>query len=503
MSDLNVRLHYPRNPDYTLETKLVKVDIEKEAQYNLATNRGFKVTTHMGMIRKALKCDTTIYSPKFGDSQYSENPITRKYQCECGRLEGITYENTICDVCNKPVKYIGDDFEYFGYLIINDYKIIHPVIFKQLKSFIGKNVLDAIINLELEKDKDGNVIKSEPTKKDPFKGIGLIAFRERIYEILEFYRNKHRSNQKKIEIYNDIVNSIDVMFTNTIPVFTLHLRPVKMVGRNLDYDKCNEEYSSISSNVYNLNKNTYDRTNERINKSLYNIQQEYDSLYDKILATLSQKHGEFRGLFGGRYNFTARAVIKPRPSRIDEIELPYAALTELLKFDIINVMEKSYNISPNKALMMWTTANSSPDSSERGIVKNIINNIIKNSGRGIPVLLNRNPTIEFGSIEQFYVNSMNEEYSIGIPLQILGLFAADFDGDQQNVMRILSKEFLKAAENIFNPRNALYISHEDGYVNDTVIHNKDLLVNMNSLKNMCTYTPDQLAAIEDCLKDMS
>jgi DNA-directed RNA polymerase beta' subunit len=501
MSNLNVRVHYPRNPDYTLETRLVKIDIEKEARYNIATNRGFRITTHDNTIKKALKSETTIYSPKFGESEYSENPFTHRYQCECGRITGTTYENTICDKCNKPVKYIGDDFTYFGYIIIDNYKIIHPIVFRQLKSFIGQNVLESIINLDLEKDEDGNVIKSEPTKKEPFKGIGLIAFRDRIHEVLEFYRNKNKSNPKKIAIYNDIVKSFDIIFTDTIPVYTIHLRPVKITGGHFDYDKINEHYTIISKNVTNLNKNVYDRTNERADRSLYVIQAEYDKLYQSIINTLAQKHGEFRGLFGGRYNFTARAVIKPRPSRIDEIELPYAALTELLKFDIINVMDKSYNISPNKAVMMWNTANSEPASNERGIVKNIINNIIKNSGRGIPVLLNRNPTIEFGSIEQFYVNSMNEEYSIGIPLQILGLFAADFDGDQENVMRIISKEFLEAAENIFNPRNALYISHEDGYVNDTVIHNKDLLVNINSLKNMCTYTPEQLSAIEDCLKE--
>lgn len=497
-SEVNFRVHYPRNPDYTLETKLVKIDIDKDAQYKMATNRGFRVTTHE-TIKRDLKSDTSIYSSKFGEFEYSESPFSHRYQCECGRIKGANYEHTICTKCGKPVKYIGDDFTFFGYLIINDYKIIHPVIFKQLKQFIGQTALEGIINLDLEKDEDGNVVKSTPTKKEPFKGIGLIEFRNRVYEILEFYRDKHKSNPKKIEIYHDIVQSIDIMFTQTIPVYTIHLRPIRVSGRHFDYDKANQEYYIISKNVYTLNKTTYDRTNERAARSLYNIQTEYDNLYDTIIATLAQKHGEFRGLFGGRYNFTARAVIKPRPSRIDEIELPYAALTELLKFDIINVMEKSYNISPNKALMLWETANSSPESNERGIVKNIINNIIKNSGRGIPVLLNRNPTIEFGSIEQFYVTSMNEEYSIGIPLQILGFFAADFDGDQENVMRILNKEFLKAAENIFNPRNALYISHEDGYVNDSVIHNKDLLVNINSLKNMCTYTEEQLKAIENCM----
>ena len=52
--------------------------------------------------------------------------------------------------------------------------------------------------------------------------------------------------------------------------------------------------------------------------------------------------------------------------------------------------------------------------------------------RGLPVLINRNPTISYGSILQMYCVGISDptekfEYVMQLPLQILPLLAADFD----------------------------------------------------------------------------
>ena len=49
--------------------------------------------------------------------------------------------------------------------------------------------------------------------------------------------------------------------------------------------------------------------------------------------------------------------------------------------------------------------------------------------RGIPLLINRNPTINYGSILQMFCVGMNKDldhdYTMSLPLQILPLLAAD------------------------------------------------------------------------------
>ena len=66
---------------------------------------------------------------------------------------------------------------------------------------------------------------------------------------------------------------------------------------------------------------------------------------------------------------------------------------------------------------------------ENDTIKDIIMSLIKNhkNGRGLPVLINRNPTIAYGSIFQMYCVKMTKGYTMGIPLQVLKPLAADFD----------------------------------------------------------------------------
>ena len=98
---------------------------------------------------------------------------------------------------------------------------------------------------------------------------------------------------------------------------------------------------------------------------------------------------------------------------------------------------------------------------------------------------------------------MSEGFVMGIPLQILPLLAADFDGDCLNVMYIINKDFLKRAIEIFDPRNAMYISRNDGYFDNQMNHQRDQIINMNTFvalgKN--AYNKQQLSKIYTVLQN--
>lgn len=47
-------------------------------------------------------------------------------------------------------------------------------------------------------------------------------------------------------------------------------------------------------------------------------------------------------------------------------------------------------------------------------------------------------------------------------------------------MYIINRDFLQRAIEIFNPRNAFYISRNDGLFNNLVNHQKDTLINANT-----------------------
>ena len=68
-------------------------------------------------------------------------------------------------------------------------------------------------------------------------------------------------------------------------------------------------------------------------------------------------------------------------------------------------------------------------------------------------------------------------------------------------MLIINKEFQIAAENVFNPRNSMYISKNDGMFNNSYNHKRDTIINMNTLVQLSRgkYSEKQLAAINAAL----
>ena len=68
-----------------------------------------------------------------------------------------------------------------------------------------------------------------------------------------------------------------------------------------------------------------------------------------------------------------------------------------------------------------------------------------------------------------------------------------------NILSIINKEFQIAAENVFNPRNSMYISKNDGMFNNSYNHKRDTIINMNTITQLSRryYSPEQIAAIRE------
>lgn len=51
-------------------------------------------------------------------------------------------------------------------------------------------------------------------------------------------------------------------------------------------------------------------------------------------------------------------------------------------------------------------------------------------------------------------------------------------------MLIINKEFGEYASRVFNPRNAMFISRNDGMMNNAVNHSRDTIINLNTFLNL-------------------
>lgn len=435
---LNLNVSYPYDPNFEYHTRLTRLNLDKEREHDIRTDKGFIVAPTQG-VKKDIKNQYSIFSNKFGQTIKDVNPFGNRYRCECGFTQNKVNNGCTCKVCGTKVRYIDDDYEYFGWLVLKDHWVISPAFYNALRFFIGKN-FDNIIKYDCITDEDGHQKPAPKPKDQPYYGIGLIEFKNKFDEIMEFYLNKN----KKQANYDDIMGEKDKVFTQSIPVFTVLLRPFDADKYTFSHETTNKDYTIINRFVSELNKCSAMETQlkdpsayaeaerKQTLELLWKLQMKMAVLYTEVINIIKGKKGNIRTLFGGRCNFTSRNVITADPGlRIDEVRLPYSALLELLQQSIINILTKTYNLSYADAYKKWYQANLQKDPA----IVNIINSIIKNStetGRGLPVIINRNPTIGYGSILQMFVVGLSDpgqkfEYVMQLPLQILPLLAADFD----------------------------------------------------------------------------
>lgn len=490
----NIILEYPYNDMYEYKTFLERVDLDKQREEDIKNGKGFIISAPKG-IKKDIKLQDGIFSSRFGSNLMSEaDSFNGRFSCQCGRKRGPINHGEICSVCNTRVRYIEDDVSIKGYLVLKDpYWIIHPNLYRTLEGFIGSVRLNKIIEPEVNIDSNGMVINSESKKKDePFKGIGIIEFKNRFDEIMNFYLNKFPG---KKEFYDDIMSNKNIVFTHTISVYSSLLRPSRLDNGSLRYEACNEQFQMLSRLVYEVNNDKL-RINRKIKEKyqlLYDIQCQLNTVYIELKDILAKKKGDIRSSVGGRYSFTERSVIRQNVDLMaNQIRLPFHGLCELLQQVIINILVKTTNCTYAEAYKKWYKAQITGNDKT---VYDIIDGLIKDSPGGLPFIINRNPTISYGGILAVRCIGINMDYTMSISLLVLKLLAADFDGDTLNILFLLNQDFIKAAEERLSPRQ-MFISRNDGKCNSDMIHSRDVIINANSLKNLYEYTQEEIDQIK-------
>ena len=400
---LNVTLSYPNSSMYEYFSGIETIDFDKECQRDIDKGKGFFITAPKATTKKNLKDPDGIYSPKFGQKFGDVNPFQDRYSCECGHYKGRAHHGMICPVCNKPCIYVDDAMDIYGWIVLKDeYHIIHPKFYNTLEYIFGNSKygierkpakgtrLENILHYSPDTDEDGhNNDCSFKPDKEPYYGIGMMEFYERFDEILNFYIKLYPKKQK---YYDEIMRHRDIIFCHSIPVYTTNLRPVDVRDGTMRYEPSNSLYTVLVRHVHavNNNKRRMDNVKNIKEDHLFKVQYNYMKLTKMILDLLSGKKGQLRMLVGGRHNFTSRCVIRQNSTilRCDQILLPYTELVKVMQQRIINVLIRTYNITPSEAYDIWSKALVTKDKR----ICDILDAMIKSdpSGEGLPCLINRN-----------------------------------------------------------------------------------------------------------------
>jgi hypothetical protein len=298
----------------------------------------------------------------------------------------------------------------------------------------------------------------------------------RIPGILKYYHDLHGKKEEKIRSF---LEGVDEVFTDKIPVISIVLRPAMRTADGLKLDELNNVYINILKNVEILNDEV-NLTEIIRDITVELIQAEYFQLSTKIMDNIKSKSGLIRNqIMGTRVNFSARNIISPAKAgyKVDEIVLPYLTFLYLYKLEIVNIVSRIKGISLFEAEEVWHKASLKVDQEVYKVMKKII------TDEEIGILLNRNPTISYGSMLYLRVAGIKDDYedwTMSIHNGILSLLAGDYDGDVLNVISLKDSEMKEVFREVFSPVS-LIIDSNNGKFNTALNLERDQVLGLSNL----------------------
>lgn len=483
----------------TVET----LDLDFECYYDLASGKGFRVSSAEAYDAKKRKIPNGLQSERWGTDFGDENAFQERYSCKCKKYIGKMYAGKICEQCGSPVEYVEADVTTTGWIIL-DYnrKVISPIYAMKLSDALGKvdgnPVLDRILRSPYRSrerdDADLSEILREKEiaemKIHPFIGKGMTWLREHFDEVLDYYEK--RKPTKAAAFHELRVNKAKV-FTSCIAVFSSILR-IELPGakdEKLFKMKVNTYFQSIIQttnkiNQYDLEDSQSEKVQIQIDKLLGSCQKEIEELFMAIFKIMDGKKGVIQSkVIGGRYDWCSRNIITPNSGslRSDEIELPYIAALELFRYELTNMYAKQMGCSIAAANNQWKRAKVHYNAT----FYHLACKLIKEDGAYLYLLINRNPSINYGSFLAVHVLRIKEDFndkSVTLSTAIIQTMNADFDGDQINLFRIFGLDLGKRFAKSLNPRTNLYVSRMDGRVNPKMLPMKDEIAAFWALNNV-------------------
>ena len=378
--------------------RLVRLNWDVEYLHDILTNNGFLITEPATFNLDETK-QKSLYGARstlYGTSYEDETAFIERYRCKCGAFKGRLFEGEECPLCHTKVEFKDTNIEFTGWISLGENWVINPFYFNKLCECIGKTTMFEIINRRSIVDLNGNMRWATPEEleekpKHPFVGIGLIEFRQRFEEVLNYFKDKKK---KKAEEIDRIISESSSVFCAHIPVYSIFLRPQSTTADTFYFNGIDRQINPIFSLSEKLKRS------EEIDRHLIltRIQYRLNAMFDFNFQLLNGKEGWIRGqVLGGSLNFTSRNVIIPDPSlRDDEIDLSYHTFLELYKFRIIYYLMKMDDITLSKAYYIWSHAYKFDNR-----VYEIMQFIVKKEQPRL--LINRNPTLEIWCRKTFLI----------------------------------------------------------------------------------------------------
>ena len=419
--------------------------------------------------------DNGIFSDEFNVDIRSESKMI-EYSCKCGRLQSRFREGEMCleedGGCGTVVsKHFGRDILKNGWISISEpFYVIPSNVYGMIQTLIGNKILTNMLNYQRIINRDGHDVtttmnkSNTKTRLEPFFNIGMMEFRDRFIEIINFYMMVKKGDPIKYQtgVFLLDLDSQGCVFTHHYPVMSPLLRPGHVTKNAngdvmLGYAGVNKFFTSMIG--YNNSLKRSKSTNyERHNEIMWNMQMTVMDIHDYVVKNkLVGKTKTLRGeLFGRRLHWSMRAVVVSavgKYHRNDGVIMSYKLFLKTYRHLIINAMKRGWGNPEFKVMKSFEVENyidnavrvDTMDPVLYGIAMKIVNGY--DSGKGLKVIMNRNPTFDMGSSQFMTVVDIFPDPKLlvlGVPITSVDSMNGDFDGDEFNVWAVFERRLIDA-----------------------------------------------------------
>lgn len=409
-------------------------------------------------------------------SRYTGDNISLIPSCDCGEIKGTYYVGQECPKCNTKVKAsYEDNLSYLLWFRRSDdiAPFINPVALSILDNRfkVGKTSFRVIrwlmqpkyqITKEILKSSGNLSFELEEKLKAHNIERGYNSFVYNFDTIMKILFDVMKLKQTD-ELQTFINDNKRIMFSNYLPF------PNKMI---LAYES-NELGIFIDKSIINpinvirrlsgfdVHKRSSYNRQDRVASSLIDLSQFYK---DYMKKTIFEKEALVRQhVISSRMHFSARAVITSLTDvhDYDELHIPWSVGCSLFREHIISkLLKRGYVYKDAVNYLIEHNQNYSP------LLDEIFHELINETGEGIPVFFNRNPSLHRGNIQRHRITKVKtniNDRTFSISLLVFRSYNADVDGDELNLTYCPSEIVIQNLNNFSPHHNVLDLNEPNGF----------------------------------------
>ena len=381
-------------------------------------------------------------------SRYSSDLISLLPSCRCGETKGEFSSGTICPKCNSGVHCeITEDLLPLVWFRKPEgvAPLINPLFLHMLKTRFNRQLFNTMLWLM---DSSFVATSRNQTIRDKLlvAGIerGYNSFYENFDKIMDFLFTTRETNPKPPasagETTDYLLKFIEAnrskLFSNYLPLPNKSLLIIEKsaLGRYIDptiYALVDGIRALVSIDTESGSGVRFKAN--RTARALHKLSACYCNYFDK---SLSPKEGQFRQhIYGTRANFTFRTVNTSitEPHNYTDLHAPWGAFIATFRPHLINKLLKiGFDLNSAIGLLLSNIEKYHP------VIDQLITELIEESpgGKGIPVLIHRNPSLFQGSAQRVNIVKVKKDptdHTTSVSILIVKQMNMDFDGDEGNV----------------------------------------------------------------------